>query len=118
MMELHPVPLANAIFIALTSMIVVSSFLRKIKVSLQFYWIFSDFPFTFKLTSGADYEALCLSLPGSCKGKCDQVGTDPGAPCQCNKPCMDYGDCCPDYQDECGASGMFHTNFHRSLQFN
>jgi hypothetical protein len=48
---------------------------------------------------------LCLGQTvGSCAGKCDQSGTIPGAACQCNKPCVDFGDCCPDYQDECGGT--------------
>jgi len=36
----------------------------------------------------------------SCVGRCGQ-GVAPDAPCQCNRPCMNFGDCCPDYQEVC-----------------
>lgn len=68
-----------------------------------------------------DYDTLCLgevtpkptttttttttgspTLPTSCKGKCGTTGTNATWPCQCNKQCVNYGDCCPDYDDECG----------------
>ena len=37
----------------------------------------------------------------SCAARCDTVGYDRSLPCQCNKACQKYGDCCPDYQDSC-----------------
>ncbi|XP_065562817.1 uridylate-specific endoribonuclease-like isoform X1 [Artemia franciscana] len=37
----------------------------------------------------------------SCAGRCDTIGTDSSAPCQCNKPCINYGDCCSDYEQVC-----------------
>jgi hypothetical protein len=32
---------------------------------------------------------------------------DPDLPCECNDKCAQYGNCCPDYDDECdgGAGG-------------
>lgn len=40
----------------------------------------------------------------SCVGRCNQQGTIPGAPCQCNRPCQDFGDCCSDYVAVCLSS--------------
>jgi len=37
----------------------------------------------------------------SCVGRCNQQGTIPGAPCQCNRPCQTFGDCCSDYEQVC-----------------
>jgi len=44
---------------------------------------------------------LASGQQGSCKDKCYTTGTDPSAPCQCNKWCVQYGDCCPDYAVYC-----------------
>lgn len=38
----------------------------------------------------------------SCLGRCGQALV-PGAPCQCNRPCMNFGDCCSDYYDLCNS---------------
>lgn len=50
---------------------------------------------------------------GSCKDRCDTQGTDPSASCQCNKFCMQYGDCCSDYEDVClSCAGRCGTSGH------
>ena len=41
---------------------------------------------------------------GSCAGQCDQA-YDPGLSCQCNSECGQHGNCCPDYDTECGSGG-------------
>ena len=40
----------------------------------------------------------------SCAGKCGQEFI-PGAPCQCDGACSQFGDCCPDYEPLCGPVG-------------
>ena len=32
-------------------------------------------------------------------------GYDPGLACQCNTECGQHGNCCPDYDQECGGGG-------------
>lgn len=41
---------------------------------------------------------------GSCEGKCD-AEFQPGAPCQCDFQCTQFGDCCEDYKDVCDGGG-------------
>ena len=41
---------------------------------------------------------------GSCAGQCGQA-YDPGLACQCNSECGQHGNCCPDYDTECGSGG-------------
>ncbi len=36
----------------------------------------------------------------SCADRCFD-NMDPGEPCQCNDNCLDFGDCCPDFEDLC-----------------
>jgi len=38
----------------------------------------------------------------TCQGKCGDP-LNPDAPCQCNTACEQFGDCCPDYENECSA---------------
>ncbi|CAG0884109.1 unnamed protein product [Darwinula stevensoni] len=40
------------------------------------------------------------NLP-SCAGRCDTVGNNPVWPCQCNNLCVNFGDCCEDYEEVC-----------------
>lgn len=40
---------------------------------------------------------------GSCSGRCGQLLPD--ATCNCDFDCQSYGDCCPDYCNECSATG-------------
>ncbi|CAG7815647.1 unnamed protein product, partial [Allacma fusca] len=43
-----------------------------------------------------DYSQLCSgNSQTSCKGNCE-APLNTSWPCQCNKPCVTYGDCCPD----------------------
>jgi len=39
----------------------------------------------------------------TCKGKCADP-LNPNAPCQCNTACVGFGDCCPDYEEECSPT--------------
>jgi hypothetical protein len=38
----------------------------------------------------------------SCKGRCGKPSADKS--CYCDKSCKSYGDCCADYEDECGTT--------------
>ncbi|CAG0915515.1 unnamed protein product [Notodromas monacha] len=38
---------------------------------------------------------------GTCAGICDTQGVHPDWPCQCNVFCVQFGDCCPDYETAC-----------------
>ncbi|WP_224248811.1 hypothetical protein [Hyalangium gracile] len=49
-----------------------------------------------------------VALPGtaeaqSCAGTCS--GAAPGGSCYCDPSCVQYGDCCGDYQTYCGSTG-------------
>lgn len=53
------------------------------------------------------YQNGCLTDTGggttdSCKGKCGQF--TPNAKCQCNTMCKQFGNCCTDYDAQCGGS--------------
>jgi Zn-dependent metalloprotease len=37
--------------------------------------------------------------PGSCEGRCGNY--DPAASCQCDDACVQFGDCCPDFEQIC-----------------
>jgi len=39
--------------------------------------------------------------PGSCSGRCDTKGHNRQLPCQCNARCIDFADCCMDYEAKC-----------------
>lgn len=41
----------------------------------------------------------------SCEGRCNRTGTDPNFDCQCNIPCLNFGDCCNDYTTLCLGGG-------------
>ena len=36
---------------------------------------------------------------------CFSTNYDPSLPCECNDKCGQYGNCCPDYDEECGGGG-------------
>lgn len=42
----------------------------------------------------------CGTVSDSCAGLCGSSA----ATCYCDSTCVDYGDCCPDYQQECGGT--------------
>ena len=46
---------------------------------------------------------LTVSPPvkDSCVKRCNQVDYDNAVPCQCNVPCLYWGDCCDDYATVC-----------------
>lgn len=52
------------------------------------------------------FAQLYLSTPKAsivaetCNGRCN-AALDNTKPCQCNSACVNYGDCCPDYQSLC-----------------
>lgn len=52
------------------------------------------------------FSQLYLSTPiasivaETCNGRCN-AALDNTKPCQCNSACVNYGDCCPDYQSLC-----------------
>ena len=54
------------------------------------------------------FPQLYLSTPiasivaETCNGRCN-AALDNTKPCQCNSACVNYGDCCPDYQSLCNG---------------
>ena len=44
----------------------------------------------------------CGGQVDSCQDKCS-AGYDPALACQCNSECPQHGNCCPDYDDQCGG---------------
>ena len=52
---------------------------------------------------------VCFVSDASCANRCSQKDVDDSFPCQCNKQCRDYGDCCENYGLAC--LGKINTNF-------
>ena len=55
-----------------------------------------------------DQVALPYILQGGSGSTCYEIGCgvyDEGNPCFCDSACVDYGDCCADYEEVCGEGG-------------
>jgi len=48
----------------------------------------------------ADYEAVCVEFPTTCKERCDE-DYNPLNPCHCNDKCTEHDNCCEDYSEVC-----------------
>jgi len=56
-----------------------------------------------------DQVALPYQLTGGSGNTCFEIGCgvyDASNPCFCDFACIDYGDCCPDYEEICGEDGI------------
>ncbi|XP_019603902.2 uridylate-specific endoribonuclease isoform X2 [Rhinolophus sinicus] len=49
------------------------------------------------------------SAPNSCRGRC-QEAFDKHHPCHCNVRCPEFGNCCKDFESQCGQEGFSHSS--------
>ncbi|XP_070263898.1 uridylate-specific endoribonuclease [Myotis yumanensis] len=49
------------------------------------------------------------SAPDSCRGRCHE-SFDRHHPCHCNARCPEFGNCCEDFESQCGHEGFSHSS--------
>lgn len=99
--------MSRSLFATLTILLGVTATLEAASLVQEFGTTSCNYNCYFKLNeSSSDIGLWNLTHnpldTSSCVGRCGQ-GLVPDAPCQCNRQCMSFNDCCSDYSDVCNS---------------